>query len=372
MKIVIFGLTITSSWGNGHATLWRGLCGALAKLGHQTVFIERNTSYYANTRDWEPGDGCRVIVHDDWAGALPGICDELDGADVAIVTSYCADAIEASREILDRPGLLRIFYDLDSPVTIAAVRAGRPVSYLLDSGLREFDLVLSYAGGETLQDLATLLGASQVYPLYGHVDHTVHRPMPRKACYRSDLSYLGTYAADRQQALETLFVEPSRRRPDCRFLLGGAQYPADFPWTENVYFVHHLPPPEHAAFFCSSRITLNVTRAAMVKSGYCPSGRLFEAAACGTPVLSDEWIGLGDFYAPGTEVLVGRCADDVIDALERSDAELKNIGQRARERTLTEHTSHARAVELVSLLEAAASVPMRRSRRPVDSELLFI
>jgi spore maturation protein CgeB len=356
MKIVIFGLTITSSWGNGHATLWRGLCGALAKLGHQTVFVERDTHYYAGTRDWQAIPGCDVIVHEDWQSHAARIRAELDDADVAIVTSYCADAVTATREICDRQ-LLRVFYDLDSPVTIGQILAGRSVSYLPQSGLRDFDLVLSYAGGGTLQQLTTLLGAPVVHALYGHVDPALHRPVSARLRYRCDLSYLGTYAADRQPVVDVLFAQPARLQPDRRFLLGGAQYPPEVSWTANVHVVDHVPPADHAAFFCSSRLTLNVTRAAMVKSGMCPSGRLFEAAACGTPVLSDDWSGIEAFYAPGEEILIARDAEQVIDALSLPDSTLMAIGQRARERTLSQHTAHARALELVSLLEDAVSRP---------------
>jgi spore maturation protein CgeB len=62
MKIVVFGLTISSSWGNGHATLWRGLCRALASRGHRVVFFERNVSYYAMNRDLHEVPGGTLIL----------------------------------------------------------------------------------------------------------------------------------------------------------------------------------------------------------------------------------------------------------------------------------------------------------------------
>jgi spore maturation protein CgeB len=175
------------------------------------------------------------------------------------------------------------------------------------------------------------------------------------------LSYLGTFAHDRQRALELLFLEPARRLPDKKFLIGGAQYPADFPWSDNIYFVRHLPPGDHAAFYSSARLNLNVTRQPMAEMGFCPSGRLFEAAACGAPVLSDAWEGLDQFFMPETEILVGQSPDDLRAALELSDAELAAIGRRARERTLEEHTATRRAQQFEAALE---NKPGPASREP--------
>ena len=150
-----------------------------------------------------------------------------------------------------------------------------------------------------------------------------------------------------------LFVAPARLRPQDKFLIGGAQYPDSFPWSDNVYFVRHLPPQEHAAFFSSSRLTLNVTREPMARMGWCPSGRLFEAAACGTPVLSDEWAGLDEFFTPGREILIARSTQEAVAALELGDDELARIARAAHERVLAGHTSAHRARELESLLEEA-------------------
>lgn len=227
------------------------------------------------------------------------------------------------------------------------------MSYLPKQGLSSFDLVLSYVGGVALDELKQLLGAKRVAPLYGSVDPELHKPVPRSAHYESDLSYLGTYAADRQDTLQELFLQPAHRLPKKKFLLGGAQYPEDFPWNENVWFVRHVPPREHPAFYCSSRATLNVTRAAMARAGYCPSGRLFEAAACETPIISDKWDGLDQFFDPGRELLVAQQAEDVVDALSLGDEELHRVGQAARERVLAAHTADHRSRELMGLLEAA-------------------
>ena len=313
MKIVIFGLTVSSSWGNGHATLWRGLIDSLAAMGHRVVFFERDVAYYADTRDLFELPGGSLCLYGEWADVRSRAARELADADAAIVTSFCPDGIDATKLVLDAPRALAVFYDLDTPVTLSLLATGQEVVAIGPSGLRDFDLVLSYTGGEALDALKNSLGACRVAPLYGHVDPGITSrscPVPRFAC---DLSYLGTYAADRQPALEALFIEPARRSAARTLRSRRARnIPADFPWTENIHFVRHLPPAEHPAFYSSSRLTLNVTRHAMAAMGWCPSGRLFEAAACGAAVLSDWWEGLDAFFEPGREILVAgdtqRCA----------------------------------------------------------------
>jgi spore maturation protein CgeB len=358
MKLVVFGLTVTSSWGNGHATLWRSLIRALTRRGHRVTFFEREVSWYANARDLGEMPGLETVLYPDWDSIRSRAAREVAAADVAMVTSYCPDGAAASEVVLAGRAA-RAFYDLDTPVTLAALAAGERPAYLPLQGLGDFDLVLSFTGGTALDRLQTELGARRVLPLYGSVDPQTHRPVLPIAEYRADLSYLGTYAADRQPALEALLIDPARHMPQRRFVIGGAQYPADFPWTDNIHFVRHMPPPLHPAFFSSSRLTLNVTRRAMAEAGWCPSGRLFEAAACGTAVLSDSWPGLADFYTPGQEILIARDTADARAAIECDEAELRRIAARARQRTLDEHSGDRRARELEAALETIATAPLQ-------------
>jgi spore maturation protein CgeB len=355
MKLVVFGLAVSSSWGNGHATLWRGLCAALAARGHEVVFFERDVPYYASHRDLHELPGGRLHLYPSWPEVRADAARELDTADVGMITSFCPDAAPAEDELLASRAGLRVFYDLDTPVTLDRLARGEPVGYIGPRGLAAYDLVLSYTGGGALDALRTRLGARRAAPLYGSVDPRVHRPTAPERMFRADLSYLGTYSADRQDGVERLFIEPARRLPDRRFVLGGAQYPQDFPWTPNIHFMRHVAPDWHAAFYCSSRLTLNVTRRAMADSGYCPSGRLFEAAACGVPVLSDAWPGLDAFFEPGREILVAGTTGAAVEALETPDAELRAIARRARERTLDEHTADRRAAELERLFDRSGS-----------------
>ena len=353
MKLVIFGLTISSAWGNGHATLWRGLCRALAQRGHEVIFFEKDVPYYAAHRDATSPDGCRLRLYEHWDDVREDAARELASSDVGMVTSYCPDGAAACTAVLSSRVPLRVFYDLDTPVTLQRLTLGERVEYLPAEGLGEFDLVLSYTGGRALDALRTHLGARRVAPLYGSVDPDAHRPVPDSAMPRVDLSYLGTYASDRQQRLEELFIEPARRCPGRRFMLAGSQYPDDFPWTPNLFYMSHMPPPMHPAFYSASGLTLNVTRGAMADMGYCPSGRLFEAAACGTPILTDTWEGIEQFFEPGDEILVARNADEAVAALDLPEETRTRVARLARERALAEHSSERRARQFEAIVNEA-------------------
>lgn len=357
MKLVIFGLTLSSSWGNGHATLWRGLCRALASRGHQIHFFEKDVPYYAAHRDLTELAGTRLHLYPDWNAVRSQATQQLKDADIGMVTSYCPDGVDASHLVLSSHVKMRVFYDMDTPVTLDRIQRGEKLEYIPPAGLSEFDLVLSYTGGQALQELKSKLGARAVAPLYGSVDPDIHRVQPPNLNYRSDLSYLGTYSMDRQASLEKLLIEPSQRDSQKKFLIAGAQYPVDFPWRKNMVHIPHLPPADHPSIYAASRLTLNITRAPMAKMGFCPSGRLFEAAACGVPMVSDEWEGLSNFFKPNSEIIIVNSANDVLDALSLSDAELKMIARKAQERTLEEHTAEKRALEFERLLETSILSP---------------
>jgi spore maturation protein CgeB len=358
MKIVVFGLSVSSSWGNGHATLWRGLCAALARRGHDVVFFERDVPYYAAHRDLTHLPGGELILYDAWPSIASLARRHTAEADLAMVTSYCPDALAASRLILDSPADVRCFYDLDTAITLDRLERGLTVDYIGARGLRDFDLTLSYVGGAALAKLRSMLGAVAVAPLFGSVDPKMHFPVECSERYRAELSYLGTCAADRQQRLETLFVEPAKRLPNRRFIIGGSMYDGSFPWQPNIFLMSHVAVADHPSFYCSSLLNLNVTRRAMADNGYCPSGRLFEAAACGATIVTDEWEGLDRFFAPDIEILIAKQTEDVIAALQRSPEELAQIGHAARERTLERHTADVRAMEMENIMNSFRSVPV--------------
>jgi spore maturation protein CgeB len=362
MQLAIFGLAVSSSWGNGHATLWRGLIRALARQGHRVTFFERDVPYYAAHRDLTTLPNGELVLYERWDDVRQRTEKALAECDVAIVTSYCPDAVVAARAMFDSDVPVRAFYDLDTPVTLARLDAGETVPYLPHGGLGDFDLVLSYTGGGALDALRTRLGARRAAPLYGSVDPDVHQPRPPRDEWRCDLSYIGTYADDRQDTLERLFLTPARSEPGRRFVIAGSQYPPEFPWAPNVWYLAHLPPADHPAFYASSRLTLNVTRGAMAAMGWCPSGRLFEAAACGCPILTDWFAGLDAFFTPGEELIVARTSAETLRALAFPAGALSGIARRARERTLDEHSAARRADELVRLLDGALASPTAAAR----------
>ena len=352
MKLVFFGLTISSSWGNGHATLLRGLFKALTARRHRIAFFERDVPYYAAHRDLIEMPGVDLYLYNDWSQIAATARDVVAESDVAVVTSYCPDSIAATEIVVSSNISLSVFYDLDTPVTLEALHNGEQVAYIGPRKLADFNLVLSYTGGAALIALQNELGARRVVPLFGSVDPDVHHPAPARSAYEADLSYLGTYAPDRQRVLDELFIQVARRLPKQRFVVGGSKYPIDFPWQQNIWYLQHVPPSAHAAFFCSSALTLNVTRGAMARMGYCPSGRLFEAAACGVAIVSDKWAGLDAFFQPGVEILVARDTTDVIEALQLPRAEIARIAKAGRERVLDSHTSDHRAAELETILDS--------------------
>jgi spore maturation protein CgeB len=362
MKLVVFGLSVTSAWGNGHATLWRGLLRALVADGHRVVFFERDTPYYAAHRDLPADRAYDVVVYPSWPDVARRALRETSDADVAIVTSFCPDARLASDLVLTSRAE-SVYYDLDSPVTLDALARGVEVPYLPVAGLGDFDLVLSYAGGAALAALEDVLGARRTAALHGSVDLATHGRGEQNASFANDLSYLGTYAADRQPAVERLLLAAARARPERRFLVGGPMYPSSVDRPPNVRWLEHVAPPHHPAFYGSSRLTLNVTRAAMASVGFCPSGRLFEAAACGAPIVSDAWAGLETFFEPGREILVARDTNDVLAALDLGDDQLHALARRARERVLADHTAERRARELIALVTRSAGPSAHRTPR---------
>ncbi|MBV9759265.1 MAG: glycosyltransferase [Acidobacteriaceae bacterium] len=351
MKIVIFGLSVSSSWGNGHATLWRGLLRALHERGHELEFFERDTPYYARWRDVTSLPYARLQLYSNWEEVWSKAKQAIEEADAGVATSYCPDGIAACELLLNSKLRRKVFYDMDTPVTLSRLEHGELVDYLPASGLAGFDLVLSYTGGRALELLRHNLSARRAATLYGWVDPATHHRVQSSHWYEGNLSYLGTYSADRQKALQDLFFAAARLVPECNFVIGGAMYPDPEAWPKNIRHYHHVGPPEHCAFYSSSPLTLNVTRASMAAMGYCPSGRLFEAAATGTAVLSDWWEGLDCFFKAPEEILIGDSTAEAIAAIKQDRGALEKIGERAKQRTLDCHTAKIRARRFIELIE---------------------
>ncbi|HET9839970.1 MAG TPA: glycosyltransferase [Candidatus Angelobacter sp.] len=360
MKLVIFGLAITSSWGNGHATTFRALCQALHRRGHRIVFFEHNLEWYLNNRDLPHPSFCEVRLFDDWTQVLPLVRAELADADVAMVGSYFPDGIAALEEVLSSRVPVKTFYDIDTPITVRDLKVHGRTDYLHREHLPELDIYFSFTGGPMLKEIEHELGAPYAVPLYCSVDAEKYRELAINPEFTCDLSYMGTYAPDRQSKIEELLCVPARRLTRRKFIVAGPQYPETIEWPANVERIIHLNPCHHAEFYCSSRMTLNVTRRDMVMAGYSPSVRLFEAAACAAAIVSDNWPGLETFFVPGREILLPAASADVERYIAGYDeAELRKIGRAARERVLTAHTSDLRAREFERAVETATQRPQR-------------
>lgn len=355
MKITFFGLSITSSWGNGHATTYRGLLKSLAARGHALTFIEQRTDYYAANTDALPNaiSYADVLLYEDWErDGLPAAQAAIAGADAVVFGSYCFDGVQIADWLAQNYDGPTFYYDIDTPVTLKAWRDGGEVAYIARRQLPNFAAVLSFTGGRALDDLRRF-GAREAVPLYCAVDPDLHQPQPVRDDLRCDLGYMGTYSADRAAAVEMLFFAPARTLPDRRFILAGPQYPDADRWPANVQHIPHLYPSDHSAFYSSSRLTVNATREAMVYYGYCPSVRLFEAAGCAAPIVSDVWQGLDELFTPDKEILLAETTADVLAHLQRPAAELRAIGQAAYRRVLAEHSYAVRARQLEGYIASA-------------------
>ncbi|MFL5612039.1 MAG: glycosyltransferase [Gemmatimonadaceae bacterium] len=363
MNIVFLGLSITSSWGNGHATTYRALVRELRARGHRVLFLERDVSWYADNRDLPRPPYCRVGLYESVADLQRRFTENVRDADAVVVGSYVPNGVQVGEWVTRVARGITAFYDIDTPVTLAKLARGDN-EYLSPALIPRYDMYLSFTGGPTLQRIERRYGAPVAHPLYCSVDPTLYYPEPRQP--RWDLGYMGTYSDDRQPTLQRLLLDPAGRAPHARFVVAGPQYPRTIRWPANVERVPHLPPRKHRVFYTAQRFTLNVTRADMVAAGWSPSVRLFEAAACATPIVSDPWDGLEAFFAPDNEILIARTAADTLRCLcELDEAERAAIGQRARARVLAAHTAAHRAAELEQYLNGRSDTT--ESTRPLGT-----
>jgi len=355
MKIVIYGLAITSSWGNGHATTYRSLCKALARRGHEVHFVEKNLEWFRENRDMPQPEFCKVHLYADWAESGRSLIRLSKDADAIIVGSYFPDAIAATEALLQAGFGPMIFYDIDTPITIAKLRMDGRAEYLDSAQIPQFAAYLSFTGGPLLREIEERFGALSAVPFYCSVDAELYRPRAVEREFECALSYLGTYAKDRQPKLMKFLNGTAELLPESRFIVAGAQYPKETPWSKNVERIVHLSPPDHPSFYCSSKFTLNLTRDEMVATGYSPSVRLFEASACGAAIMSDYWKGLEHFLTPNEEVLVPKDAYEVAQIIRMIPyTERTRLGLNARERVLSEHTAAHRAIQFEQIVSCCS------------------
>jgi spore maturation protein CgeB len=356
--LVVLGLSLSSSWGNGHATTYRALLAGLHAAGLEVLFLERDRPWYAANRDLPRPDFCRLEFYDSVESLKARFQGAIRNAQAVILGSFVPDGVAIADFLFACARGTTAFYDIDTPVTLAKLERGDE-EYIARRQVPDFSVYFSFTGGPTLKRLQSAFAAQRALPLYCSVAERDYRPTGERVKWQ--LGYLGTYSADRQPGLDRLLIEPARRSRQKNFAVAGPQYPADIRWPKNVLRIEHLSPPLHASFYSRQRFTVNVTRASMAESGWSPSVRLFEAAACGTPIISDPWPGLTELLPEGEAVLIARRADDVMAILNGiSDQERKRIAAAARDRVLAGHTGRARAKELMDALALEPSGSGRR------------
>ena len=344
LRMVFLGLSVSSSWGNGHATTYRALLRELAARGHDVLFLERDMPWYAEHRDLRETRGYRLELYRSVEELERRHRGAVAVSDLVVVGSYVPEGVRVAEWATGVAQGVTAFYDIDTPVTIAKLERGDE-EYLSAALIPRFDLYLSFTGGPTLERLEQRWGARSARAFYCSADPEGHAPREIPRVW--ELGYLGTYSPDRQPALERLLLEPARQRTWGSFVVAGPTYPREIRWPANVARLEHVAPADHVSFYSAQRFTLNVTRADMVRAGWSPSVRLFEAAACGVPIISDRWEGLDSFFVPGREILIAEQPEDVLAILaDTPEEERRAIGARARTRVLREHTAGRRAAEL--------------------------
>ncbi|GGB79480.1 CgeB family protein [Dyadobacter sediminis] len=353
LNIVVLGLSITSSWGNGHATTFRGLIRELHKNGHDVTFLERDVPWYASNRDLKDFSYCNTILYSGLDELRQKHTEIIRFADLVIVGSYVPEGVAVGHFVVETADGITAFYDIDTPVTLAKMEKN-DFEYLHPDLIPMYHMYLSFTGGPTLKRLEEQYGSPMARPFYCSFDPELY--FPEEQVKQWDLGYLGTYSTDRQPPLTKLMLQAAEEFQGGRFVVAGPQYPAGIEWPSNVERIEHLPPLEHRKFYNSQRFTMNITRDDMIRAGYSPSVRLFEAAACNTPIISDYWEGIESIFEPGKEILISKSAEETVNYLTGiGEEERQQIAASAREKVLAYHTAAHRAKELETYYSEATA-----------------
>jgi spore maturation protein CgeB len=353
MKIAFFGSSLVSAYWNGACTYYRGIVRALDARGHRVAFYEPDAFERQEHRDIEDPEWAQVVVYEPRdEGTVRQVVANAAGADVVVKASGVGvfDAVleEAVAE-LEGPEV-RVFWDVDAPATLAAMEVdeGNPLRELIG----RYDVVLTYGGGQPVIDRYAALGARACFPIYNALDPETHHPEPPRPDLACDLAFLGNRLPDREARVEEFFFRAVEALPQRTFLLGGNGWEDRVEGLANVRYLGHVPPGDHNALNRSALAILNVSRESMAANGWSPATRVFEAAGAGACLLSDEWEGIGDFLAPGEEVLVARDGAEVAELLAGLDPDrAREIGEAALERVRAEHTYKRRAEQVEAVLE---------------------
>lgn len=360
MRLTFFGSSLVSAYWNGAATYYRGLIRALHELGHEITFCEPDAYGRQERRDLEDDpDYARVVVYrsEDERDRLVG--DALATSDWVIKCSGVGRWDEELEAAIARggadAGARTAFLDVDAPATLGRMRGDPADPFRALVPL--FDHVLTYGGGPPVVSEYSSWGARNCTPIYNGLDPEEHRPAERTRAPEFDLLFMGNRLPDREARVEEFFIRAAELRPDARFALGGEGW-ADKPMPPNVELLGHVPTARHNEVNASARLVLNVHRESMVENGWSPATRMFEAAGAAACQITDAWVGLEDFFAPGREILVADGAEDVARYVaEITEADAVRIGAAARKRALSSHTYRERARLLDSVLRDDAPAP---------------
>ncbi|MEA2934778.1 MAG: hypothetical protein QOD74_1424 [Variibacter sp.] len=353
MNICFFGSSLVSSYWNGAATYYRGLLKALAGLGHGVTFVEPDAYDRQRNRDIPDPPWAKVVVYpattDGWQRALEDAASQADLLVKASGVGVFDAELETAVPELRAPHRIVAYWDVDAPATLEAMAAAE--SHHLRAAIPLYDAVFTYGGGTPVVDRYMAFGARQCEPVYNAVDPETHHPAAPRGDWRCDLTFLGNRLPDREARVEEFFLKPAAQLPEHSFVLGGAGWD-DKSMSRNVRRTGHVGTGDHNAFFCSGRVTLNVNRDSMARFGFSPPTRVFEAAGAGACLITDEWSGIEQFLAPGTEVLVASNGDDVAKHLrDTRDERAHDVGRAALRRVLSEHTYAHRARQVTRSLD---------------------
>jgi spore maturation protein CgeB len=352
MNIAFFGSSLLSAYWNGAATYYRGITRALHARGHRITFYEPDAYDRQKHRDIEPPLWAKCIVYEATEESVLAQVERARSADLVVKASGVGvfdTLLERAIVELRSEQTMVAFWDVDAPATLERLHSDRADSFR--ALVPRYDLILTYGGGARVVNAYLELGARECRPIYNALDPETHHPVPPRNHYRADLSFLGNRLPDREARVDQFFVGAAGRRPQRSFLLGGNGW-HDKRLPPNVRVNGHVVTSDHNAFYCSARLTLNISRESMARFGFSPATRVFEAAGAGACVITDPWEGIEEFFEPGREILIARDAEEVAAFLDRISAkEARDIGRSALWRALGEHTYAHRADEFERVFE---------------------
>lgn len=356
MKFSFFGSSLVSAYWNGAATYYRGIIRAMHERGHQVTFYEPDAYDRQKNRDIDDPEWAKVIVYQPTEKEVLNALELASDADVIIKTSGVGVFDEfLEKEVLrfQQEGKLVIFWDVDAPATLDRVHEGDETFRDL---IPQYDLILTYGGGEPVIEAYQLLGARKCYPVYNALDPSTHYPVPSSEQFRGDLVFLGNRLSDREKRVEEFFLEVAAELPEQKFILGGNGW-HDKPLTNNVQYIGHVYTKDHNVLNCSCKAVLNISRNSMARYGFSPATRVFEAAGAAACIITDYWEGIDFFFEPGKEILVANNGSEVKEILSSLTTErAAEIGRAALQRVLSQHTYTNRALELDDILKEEFSV----------------